>query len=328
MWEDLPFQSNHSHGRFVCLLLALGFFFQPISGAAQDGAAYDPSAKKYQAPALSLAGAKDTPERTAAIGLLWRGEIDKALSALTQLAESGDAPSALLLGGLYRKSKLPIPVDKLKALHFYKLASSQGSGEGSERIAEMIEDKELPSQPEGDAAYWRRLAVKQGWIQQELAVYCYDWIHGPETLHCDTHPTPSDSLEQCPNDHEMATLREQGLTGHLQLSGGGLRFENGPHAKAILIVDRPVSTEQDLREPDKASVIYIETPENGWRMLPSNAPLLDRFLILTPSKERRNPMSIAVQDTDGSTTGSSCGPTDPLSSKPSQPPLAPRSPHP
>ena len=293
------------NSRVLSFVVGVLIFQAMLASAAQDGASYDPRAKIYHAPASSLAGAKDTPERTAAIGLLWQGKIDQSISAFTHLAESGDVPSALLLGNVYyQKSKLPIAVDPAKALHFFRLASSRGSGEASERIAEMIENKEIPSQPEGDKAFWRNLAAKQGWVEENLATSCFDWVHGPEPLHCKT-PSPADA-KYCPNDKEMILLRQEGLTGMIQLSGGGFRIEHGPQAKAILIVDHSVPTEQDLREPDATSVIYIQTSRDHWRMLPSAAPLLDRFIILTPNAAGGGRMSIAVQDVDGSTTGGAC----------------------
>lgn len=90
--------ARHNHGKLACSFLALALVFQTASQAtAQDGASYDPHAEAYRAPALSLAGAKDTPERTAAIGLLWQGDLTGGVVMLTKLAESGDVPSALLL---------------------------------------------------------------------------------------------------------------------------------------------------------------------------------------------------------------------------------------
>jgi len=85
-------------------------------------------AEEFSAPELSLAGGKDSAELDAAIGLLWNGHTEAAVNDLEKLATHGDVKAALLIGGLYRqKSKLPIEPDPRRALHFYELASQQGS---------------------------------------------------------------------------------------------------------------------------------------------------------------------------------------------------------
>lgn len=285
------------------------------SVGAQDGASYDPRAKSYAAPATSLAGAPDTPERNAAVALLWQGKLDDALSKLKQLAENGDVASALLLGGVYQtESKLPVSADPLMALHFYTLASQEGSGEASERIAEMIEKKQISvTLAKGDPEFWWGKARQQGWNQQKLSAYCYDWTHGPEPLHCERSlipgaeaDLPAEVQPQCPTEKEMASLRSLGMTGMIHQNGGALRLDSGPRARAILILDHVVPGEADLKEPDAASVIYIQTRENRWKMLPTDAPLLNRFLILKPNSAGMGRMALSAQAVDGSQSGGAC----------------------
>jgi hypothetical protein len=177
----------------------------------------------------------------------------------------------------------------------------------------MIKNKEIPAQPEGGAGFWRDLAVKQGWIEQKLAYYCFDWIHGPEPLHCETFQTggiaanmPPGAEVQCPSDNEMTLLRQNGVTGIIRINGGTIADNHGPHAEAILIVDHSVPTEEDLKQPNATLVIYIQTPQNRWRMLPSTASLLDRFLILTPDAAGDGRTNIAAQNVDGSQSGGTC----------------------
>jgi hypothetical protein len=279
-----------------------------FAGLAQDGASYDPHAKDYRAPEFSLASAKDTPERMTALGLLLHGDTGKGISALKQLAADGDAASALLLGGMYRhQSNLPIAPDPMEALRLYRLASSQGSGEGSERIAEMIEGREV--QVEGDAKAWRALAVKQGWVQEQFAASCFDWTHGPQVLQCNSEGPPPASMtpSECPTEEEMALLRGRGMTGSLQINGGaGSASRNGPEARAILILDHPIPGEQDLKQPMASSVIYIQTPEDRWQMLPPTAPMTNLYLILSPKAGGRGRTSIGAQNPDGSIGGSIC----------------------
>jgi hypothetical protein len=287
-----------------------------VCAAAQDGASYDAHAKSYRAPEASLAGAPDTPERMAAIAPLWQGKVDEALPKLRQLAENGDIPTELFLGKLYqRQSKLPIPADPQTALHFYTLASQHGSGEASELIAEMIEEKQISGTlTNANADFWRTKARQQGWKQQRLSAYCFDWIHGTEPLHCEKLPSPPASMKmppetesQCPTEEEMASLRQRGMTGMIRQNGGALRLGAGPRARALLILDHPVASEADLKEPDSASVIYIQTPDKRWRMLPPNAPLLDRFLILAPNRpDYMERMTLSSQAVDGSLSGGAC----------------------
>jgi hypothetical protein len=287
-----------------------------VCAATQDGASYDARAKSYRAPEASLAGAADTPERMAAIAPLWQGKIDEALPKLRQLAENGDIPTELFLGKLYQtQSKLPIPADPRTALHFYTVASQNGSGEASELIAEMVEQNQISETlSNGNADFWRTKARRQGWKQQRLSAYCFDWIHGAEPLHCEKLPNPPASMKmppevepQCPTEDEMASLRRQGMTGMIRQNGGALRLDAGPRARALLILDHPVSSEADLKEPDSASVVYIQNSENRWRMLPPDAPLLDRFLILTPNRpDYMERMTLSSQAVDGSLSGGAC----------------------
>jgi hypothetical protein len=294
--------------------LVLSLLIAVVFARAQDGAGYDPAAAKYHAPELSLAGGKDSIEVNTAIGLLFSGHTEAAISDLERLAIQGNVSAALFLGGIYReKSRLPIEVDPPKALHFYELASKQGSGEASERIAEMLEHHEVPTTGGQDAAVWRALAVRQGWVQQHLVVFCMDWIHGPEELHCDipgllveTDPLVSNG---CPSAADLTRLREQGLTGTLRQDAAHSQRSNGPFAKAILIMDRPVASEQDLKQPYAASVIYLQTNKEQWQMLPANAPLLDRYIVLKPNARGPGSAGMLAQNPDGSAGGGDCGPS-------------------
>jgi hypothetical protein len=248
----------------------------------------------------------------AALAPLWRGDVDQGLAAVKRCAENGDVPCALLLGSLYRhQSNLPVPPDPVQAQSFYRIPSAAGSGEGSERIAEMIEAKELSTPMEGGADFWRTLAAKQGWKEQRLAIYCLGWTHGPEPLHCDSGASAGNKAsileDRCPTDDEMTLLRSQGLTGRIRFKAAFNRSETGPRARAILLLDHAVPSEEDLLEPDATSVIYIQTPQDHWRMIPSSTSLLNRFLILTPATGGMGQTNLAAQTVDGSQSGGTCG---------------------
>ena len=298
--------------RGLCLVFAMMTGPQLL---AQDGASYDAAAKAYKAPAASLAGATDTPERMAALAPLWQGNVDEALPRLKQLAEGGDIAIAIFLGRIYQtQSRLPVAADPAAALHFYTIASEKGSGEASELIAEMVEQQQISETvAKGNAEFWRNKARQQGWKQQRLSTYCFDWTHGPEPLHCEKLPIsvgsanmPPENQPQCPTDTEMESLRTLGMTGMIRQNGGITNLVPGPYARALLILDRAVSSEADLKEPDAASVIYIQTPQDRWRMIPRDTPLLDRFLILTSDADNMGRVMMRAQAVGGSSTGGAC----------------------
>jgi hypothetical protein len=280
----------------------------------QNGASFDNRAKEPHIPPLSLASAPDTPERMMALSELLQGKTDQGLDDLKSLAEHGDTASALLLGGIYRhKTNLAIVPDAATALRFYSIASTAGSGEGSERVAEMIEQKEVPAEPERDASWWRAKAREQGWIQQAFDARCLDWTHDSEPLRCETLSSTDYTAEQrsaqCPTDSQMEILRRQGMTGILHLNGGaggGSPVGAGPTAVIFLVIDHAVPSEEDLLQTDGNSAIYVQTPENRWKMFPKDAPLLQRYLILTPGVGGRGRMSIEGQNSDGSANGGVC----------------------
>ena len=91
------------------------------------------------------------------------------------------------------------------------------------------------------------------------------------------------------------------------MDGGITRASSGPQAKAILIMDHAVDLEEDLLQPDAGTVIYVQTPENRWKMFPRDAPLLDRYLILAKDTGENGRMSVAAQAVDASKSGSTCG---------------------
>ena len=260
-----------------------------------------------------MAGSGDSPALDAAIGLIWAGHTEKAVSTLDDLAYQGDAKAALFLGAAYRtQTKLAVKQNPQRALYFYKLASDEGSGEASERVAEMLEHHEISAVGDMDATAWRKLAVQRGWVEENLSVVCLDWIHGPERLHCET---PAGGLtadrfltDGCLSPEALDQLSALGLTGSLRHQGENSLLRDGPAATAILIMDREVTGEQDLKEPYGTSVIYIQTGVSGWRMLPRTAPLLDRYIVLKPDAAGPGHTLMLAQTPEAASFGGACGP--------------------
>jgi hypothetical protein len=103
----------------------------------------------------------------------------------------------------------------------------------------------------------------------------------------------------------MAALRAAGLTGTLKPTGGGVRHRLGPKARALVILDHRITSEVRLKQPRHTSVIYVQQG-TGWLLLPENAPLLDRPIILSSQPDAPQYTLEGVQDVDGSVTSGGC----------------------
>jgi hypothetical protein len=280
------------------------------SGLTQDGAGYDPAAAKYHPPELSLNGGAASPQLESAVVMLFTGDPSAAVSRIDTMAKNGDVKAAIFLGNLFRAGSAQVKANPNRARDYYMLASNAGSGEASEHIASMLEHHEIPAAGGESSEMWRAQAVRQGWVQQELSVYCLQWIHGPEPLRC-TQAQPSDtkviaSEDGCPSSSEMNTLRTQGMTGTLSLRLSHTQHGDGPLAKAFLIMDRPVNGEQDLKEPYATTVVYVQKDDRHWQMLPAGATLLHRYVIIKPDDNLAHVLEIMAQYPDGSSSGGSC----------------------
>lgn len=237
-----------------------------------------------------------------ALSLLWAGKIEQGMTEVRTLAETGDKRAQLFLGHAYaNENSIVRHPDYQEAMKWLKRASSQGSGEASAGIAELCEQGHgVPKSPV-DAKVWWDLAAKQGYDQQELDLHCFVHESGRGRLTC----TPLSDGSGCPTPIEMAALRATGLTGVLRPSGGGVRHRLGPKARALIILDHRITSEVRLKQPRHASVIYVQQ-RTGWLLLPENAPLLDRPIILSSQSDAPRFTLEGVQDVDGSVTSGGC----------------------
>jgi hypothetical protein len=238
-----------------------------------------------------------------AMRLLWSGDASRGVAALKQLAGRGNVQAQLFLGHAYSHSNPVIKdPDYAEALKWFSRASLKGSGEASAAVAGMYEDGAGVSKSARKAAEWWGLAVKQGWDQQELEVRCLILKPGTNSLACE----PQTGGVGCPAETEMKMLREAGLTGILQPYGGAsVRQRAGPKARAMVVLDHPIFGEVELRQPRHTSVIYVQR-KSGWQLLPADAPLLNRPIVLQPQSDAPRHTLAYVKDVDGSSTGGSC----------------------
>ena len=305
MRQKLPLLSNS-------VLIAIVLVFSARSAEPQDGAGYDPAAARYRPPEQSLSGGADSPQLNAAVISVLAGDPTEGIRTLDKFAHHGDVKAAIFLGNLFRAGKPPIPADKVKAAEYFKLASDAGSGEASEHIASMLEHHEIPSVGNRSSEEWRKLAVQQGWVQQELHVVCLEWVHGPEQLECGTPQSASHSVESgsgCPSQAELSLLRAQGMTGTLHQTALHVQKSDGPAASATLIMDRQVIGEQDLKQPYAASVFYVLRSDQHWQMTPTDIPLINRYIIIKADLGGPGISGVMAQNPDGSSSGGACAPS-------------------
>ena len=237
-----------------------------------------------------------------ALGLLWSGKVEQGMNAVRSLAENGDVRAQLFLGRTYaHENSLVRHPDYDQAMKWFTMASRQGSGEASAGIAELYEQGLGVPKSSKEAEVWWELAAKQGYDQQELEVRCF--IRSPRAgpLTC----KPRSNGSGCPTPAEMADLRASGLTGALRPTGRRVRHRLGPKARALIVLDHRITSEVRLKQPRHANVIYVQRGR-GWLLLPENAPLLDRPIVLSPQPGASQFTLAGVEDVDGSVSSGSC----------------------
>jgi hypothetical protein len=238
-----------------------------------------------------------------AMRLLWSGKIDQGMSALRLLAEKGNVKAQLFLGHAYAHENPTIKhVDYSEAIKWLKRASSQGSGEGSAAIAGLHEQGLGFTKSSEEAKTWWELAAKQGYDQQELDVRCFTRTPDVGSLTCE----PLSDGSGCPTEADLQTLRAASVTGRLKpTGGGGGRSRLGPKARALIVLDHRITSEERLKQPRHTNIIYIQH-ETGWLLLPTNAPLLDRPIVLSPQPGAPQFTMAGVRDVDGSISAGGC----------------------
>jgi len=302
-----------------------------------------PSSGNYKPPRLSRNSILDDPGIERAISHLYTGDFTGFQTELHTQAEAGNPAAQLMLGTQYipKETFAPPDISEMQggkdpsppkiipakdnsplskvfspsyseALRWLTLASAHGSGEASELVAQiilrMLDGHQASTYTAIDAAQYRRLAVQQGYDLEDASVRCLLLTQTPQPLTCiDVHIPGS-----CPTRDEMQELRAIGLTGTLEpqgAAGGSMTTINGhpggPPARAFVIIDHNVDTEQRLPLPRHASTIYVQQTK-GWLALPKDGPVLSRDIVLTPGEDALNAVMVYVQDIDGSHSGAYC----------------------
>ena len=92
-----------------------------------------------------------------------------------------------------------------------------------------------------------------------------------------SHPVDVGSVTK----HIQGLLRDQGITGHYQVSHlwrGG----HGKQALAVIVFNQPVISWAELQQPFNSELIYLQQA-NGWRKIPPQVPTLSRVLMVGPA---------------------------------------------
>ena len=251
--------------------------------------------------ALLVAAATARPDDfDEAIRLLATGQTLQGITALRAVAGKGDLRAQRFLGKILLGTKLNQP-DYPEALKWLRLASEQGSGEAAWLVGDMFAAGRGLSQDQAEADRWYEKAARQGWDQQEIAVFYLRWdpsAGGP--LRC------QEIVPQipCPPPAAMSLLLSTGLAGVLTPDGGGVRNRSGPKAQLYVIAQRPIAAEVRLKQPRHTVAAWVQQ-DAGWKLYPAGAPLLDREVILAPTPDPRVAFC-QVRDVDGSLTGGAC----------------------
>ena len=313
----------------------------PLSILAQAPAAAPlvPQRPAYYPPPLSDFSALADPAIITAFKLLETGDLPGFFAELHRLAEAG-SPSAQLLYGMQfvpletfaaltpdqlRSGNLnpvlvPAPPDTRpgrpsptfpEAVRWLRLASTAGSGQASEVVAQLITrmhgaglDTTLTI---NDAIRYRALAIHQGYDFEAADLRCLRLLPGAATLTCD-----STAAAPCPDEATMDLLRTSGLRGTLYPGGttnasytAATMHPGGPPAHALIILDHPVAAEIHLPLPRHTTAIYLQASD-GFHTLTPFAPVLDRDIILRPEPDPDHSILGSIEDMNGGRGGSTC----------------------
>lgn len=133
---------------------------------------------------------------------------------------------------------------------------------------------------------------------QQLEVISFKWTLGLEPLDI------QEVLANRVSEDNLSQLKSLGFTGQLTYAGGsGVVGRGNKHARAIIIMQHQLKEPIDLHQPDGVEVIYIQT-NDGWKMIPSDAPTLQRVIHLEADKRDPTWATLySVERADGSRQG-------------------------
>ena len=338
------------------MLLAL-FLCALASCAQQDQSPPGmPSSGGYKPPALSLQTLLESDKTLSDALLSYTQTADSATFRATveSAATSGNISAQLLLAEQYipeqcatdpdrdvpncgpngkhnpkvifRTNPLELPASYEQAAQWLERASTQGSGEASEILAQlitrMLSNGHATTYTPADSTRLHALARSQGFDVEPLSVSCYQltpaasgaegsaslMLAGAQRRHLTIGAPPFQPV----STEDLETLHAAGATGTLHLEGettGGdsalLSRPAGPPVHIRLILDHDPGHEIHLPIPAHHDVLYLQRGDH-FIALPPDVPTLPRALSLMPQRADDQQVSVFVQNMDGGYSGTFC----------------------
>src|SRR5215469_7177467 len=225
---------------------------------------------------------------------------------------------------IFPTNPLDLPASYEDAAQWLQRASSQGLGEASEILAQLITRMLSNGHPTtytpADSERLHALARSQGFDVEPLSVMCYQLTPQPSptpaTLTVDGSQRRLLTVGVDPpkpfSADELQALESNGATGTLHFGGETTDGESvllsrpaGTPAHIRIILDHDPAHEVHLPIPAHHDVIYLQYGDT-FITLPSGVPTLPRFISLTPQSTDLQQVSVYVQHIDGSFSGTFC----------------------
>jgi hypothetical protein len=87
----------------------------------------------------------------------------------------------------------------------------------------------------------------------------------------------------------LQSLRDSGIDGKYDVVDL-YRQGQGKQVLGIIVINEPISSGADLREPRGADVIYLQGPD-GWRTVPAQVRTVNRAIVLRPPRPEDNDLA-------------------------------------
>jgi TPR repeat protein len=329
-------------------LVRLALAQQPVPvqrGIEQNGM---PSSGGYEPPSLSLMQLleSDPAMKEPMMAFMGAGDRGPYKAAFFKVAQEGDLAAEILLGEQYipeqctfepnqdvphcgkngnepphvtfRANPLGIDASYEEASRWLQKASTQGSGEASEVLAQLITRMQAnghgTSHTAADSARFHALARSQGFDVEPLRVACYKLLPGDSGLRVSRLHTPGVGAQanEAITPQELALLNKAGLTGSLLETGtsGGadsvlLSRPEGATVHVHIILDHDPGSEVLLPIPAHHDEIYLQRGDT-FLAFPSSSTVLPRFIALEAQTQATPQVSMFTQNIAGAYAGGFC----------------------
>lgn len=332
----------------VLAAVSLAVAQQPVvilKGTEPNG---NPSSGNYQPSALSLSQLleQDRVLNAAMMVFMQTGDKGAFRNAIMQAARAGDLGAELLLAEQYipeqctfepnqdvphcgksgnepphvvfRQNPLGVEASYEDAASWLEKGSTQGSGEASEVLAQlitrMLANGHGTSYTAADSDRFHALARSQGFDVESISATCYKLTPGGSGIKLGRIDglIVGEPPDKPFTEEELAELAKAGISGSLLYGGGAgggdsvlLMRPHGPIAHVRIILDHDPGYEVLLPMPAHRDVIYVQRG-NTFLAFPSAEPNLPRFVSIQPLGKPATQISVFTQTMDGGHSGGFC----------------------